>query len=73
MDGLSYVGVEVHGVDEVYFRVAFCQRLDGPAHREEAGAEVLAAVSGDEHEAASARQASDVVACLTEVILEVCA
>ena len=73
VDGLSYVGVEVHGVDEVYFRVAFCQRLDGPAHREEAGAEVLAAVPGDEHEAASARQASDVVACLTEVILDVCA
>lgn len=70
VDGLSYVGVEVHGVDEVYFRVAFCQRLDGPAHREEAGAEVLAAVSGDEHEAASARQAADVVAGFVEMGVE---
>lgn len=73
VDGTPHVGVEVHGVDEVHLRVAFGERLDGTAHREEAGAEVLAAMSGDEHEAASARQASDVVACLTEVILEVCA
>ena len=73
VDGAAHVGVEVHGVDEVHFGVAFGQRLDGTAHREEAFAEVFAAVSGDEHEAASAREAADVVACLTEVILDVCA
>ena len=62
VDGTPHVGVEVHGVDEVHLRVAFGERFDGAAHGEETGAEVLAAVASDEHEAASACEAADVVA-----------
>lgn len=62
VDGPPHVGVEVHGVDEVDFGIALCEVFDGAAHGEEAVAEVFAAVSGDEHEAAAVAKAVEVVA-----------
>ena len=58
----AYVGVEVHRIYEVNIGIFLREMLDGAAHGDEAVAEVLAAVSGDEHELLSAGETGYVVA-----------
>lgn len=72
VDGTPHVGVEVHGVDEVDFGVPLGEAFDGAAHGEEAVAEVFAAVSGDEHEAAAVAKAVEVVAGGAELVGKGC-
>ena len=66
MDGTAHVGVEVHRVDEIHSGVFLREMLDGAAHGDEAVAEVLAAVPGDEDEPPPAVEARHVVACAGE-------
>ena len=68
VDGLAHVGVEVHRIDEVYVGVFLAEVFHCRDHRDEAFAEVLATVAGDEDELASVVKTGDVVACGLEHI-----
>ena len=57
VDGLAHIGIEVHGIDKVNLRITLREVLDGSTHVDETVAEVLAAVTGDEHQFATVGQA----------------
>ena len=62
MDGLAHVGIEVHGVDEVYVGIFLREVFHCRHHTDETVAEVLATVAGDEHEFFAIPEAGYVVA-----------
>ena len=67
-DGLAHVRVQVHGVDEVHPGILLAQVLHGGDHADEAFAEVLAAMAGNQHQLAAVVEAGDVVAGVPEDI-----
>ncbi len=50
LDGLAHVGVEVHGIDKLYFGIFLRQGFDGVADVKKSFAKVLPAVAGDEYQ-----------------------
>ena len=62
MDGLAHIGIEMHRIDKVHIRVFLTEVLHGRDHADEAVAEVLAAVAGDQDEFLSAVETGDIVA-----------
>ena len=63
VDGLAHVGVEVHRIDEIDLGVFLAKVFHRRDHRDEAFAEVLSAVAGDEDELAPVVKAGDIVPC----------
>ena len=49
MNGLAHIGVEVHGVNEIYLRILLAEVFHGCDHADEAITEILATVAGDKH------------------------
>ena len=68
VDGLAYVGVEVHRIDEIDLGVFLAEVFHRRDHRDEAFTEVLATMAGDEDELASVVKAGDIVPCGLEDI-----
>ena len=64
VDGLAHIGIEVHGIDEVHIGVFFAEVLHSRHHADEAFAEVLSSMAGNQDEFLSVVETSDVVAGL---------
>ncbi len=62
MNGLAHIGVQVHGINKVHIGVLLTQVFHCSDHTDEAFAEVLAAVAGDEDEFLATVEARDIVA-----------
>lgn len=66
MDWLAHVWIEVHWIDEVNVWILLGDVLHGCHHADEAIAEVLASVAGDEYKLLAVFETSYIVACIEE-------
>ena len=66
VDGLAHIRVEVHGVDEVHIGIFLAEVLHSCDHADEAVAEVLSSVAGDQDEFFSVVKAGYVVTGVLE-------
>ena len=66
MDRLSYIRIQMHWVNEIYFRILVLQILDGSHHVDEALTEVLTAMTGNQHQLSAVSQTVNIIASLLE-------